>query len=97
MTLKRSRSKFAEDDETDPMSSASNLTDVMLVLAVGFMIFSFMAMGLQNMTEVEERMEPTNTPSQNITAAGSGYTELGKVYEDPKTGEILMVQENSSG
>ena len=96
MTLKR-RSKFAETEENDPMSSASNLTDVMLVLAVGFMIFSFMAMGLQNITEVEERMEPTNQPSQNITATGSGYTELGKVYEDPKTGEILMVQENNSG
>ncbi len=96
MTLKR-RSKFAETEENDPMSSASNLTDVMLVLAVGFMIFSFMAMGLQNITEVEEHMEPTNQPMQNITSEGSGYTELGKVYEDPKTGEILMVQENSSG
>ena len=96
MTLKR-RSKFAETEENDPMSSASNLTDVMLVLAVGFMIFSFMAMGLQNITEVEEHMEPTNQPMQNITSEGSGYTELGKVYEDPKTGEILMGQENSSG
>ncbi|MBE6493618.1 MAG: DUF2149 domain-containing protein [Methanosphaera stadtmanae] len=96
MTLRR-RSRFTETEDTDPMSSATNLTDVMLVLAVGFMIFSFMAMGLQNITEVEERMEPTNQKMQNITSEGSGYTELGKVYEDPKTGEILMVQQNSSG
>ena len=47
MSLKRSRIRESGDD-LDPMSSVTNMTDIMLVLAVGFLIFAVMSTGLED-------------------------------------------------
>ncbi|KZX15873.1 DUF2149 domain-containing protein [Methanobrevibacter curvatus] len=44
---KRKIFKKASNDE-DPMSGIANMTDVMLVLAVGFLIFAIMSMNMQS-------------------------------------------------
>ena len=47
MSLRRSKIR-QDDDEIDPMSSVTNMTDIMLVLAVGFLIFAVMSTGMQS-------------------------------------------------
>lgn len=44
----RRRRNLSSEDEIDPMAYAVNMVDCMLVLAVGFLIFSIMSMGLQS-------------------------------------------------
>lgn len=45
-----------------------------------------------NVTEVSEGQELNETPdsSQN---SGQGYMEMGRVYKDPSTGKLIMVEE----
>lgn len=98
MSLKRSRLKQSDDD-LDPMSSVSNMTDLMLVLAVGFLIFAVMSTGMENMisqnqqnledVEVEPGQEITE-PLDSINSSSSGYQRTGIVYTDPKTGKQYM-------
>ncbi len=107
MSLRRSSLNQSED--IDPMSSASNLTDVMLVLAVGFLVFAIMASGAnlsstdiqqnfeqsaqqqQQTTELEDETTPLDEVPENISSSGSGYQEMGKVYQDPSSGKMVMV------
>ncbi len=106
MSLKRRRSKFAERDEADPMSGVVNMVDLMLVLAVGFMVFAIMAMGAQSVisqhstpsqqsqsqssVDVSQGQQLSESP-QSASSSGSGYTEMGKVYKDPQSGKMVMV------
>lgn len=110
MSLKRRRLIKREQD-IDPMSSAVNMTDVMLVLAVGFLIFAVMATGAESIiksdmspqekqeamqaaqqtTELDQETTALNETPENITDSGSGYNELGKVYQDPSTGKMVLV------
>ena len=100
MSLKRSRLKTSDDD-LDPMSSVTNMTDIMLVLAVGFLIFAVLSTCLQDIVfenhqnqsqqtvEIEQGQEVTDTMEQ-INESSSGYTKTGTVYTDPKTGKKYM-------
>jgi hypothetical protein len=46
--LKRRKELLSNDEEIDPMIYAVNMVDCMLVLAVGFLIFTIMSMNLQS-------------------------------------------------
>lgn len=103
MSLKRSRIRESGDD-LDPMSSVTNMTDIMLVLAVGFLIFAVMSTGLEEMIlnenmqqqstaqtiEIEQGQEVTDS-MENIDSESSGYTQTGIVYKDPKTNKEYIV------
>lgn len=105
MALRKSR--IRESDEFDPMSSVSNMTDVMLVLAVGFLIFAVMASGSteisqseiqQNVEQSQQQTTELNSTTteledqpEDIQSSGSGYQEMGTVYQDPNTGKMVMV------
>ncbi len=102
MSLKRSRIRQSEDD-LDPMSSITNMTDLMLVLAVGFLIFAVMSTGMEEIiehnqenaqtspdtVEIEQGQEITDQLEQ-IDSSTSGYLKTGTVYTDPKTGKQYM-------
>lgn len=100
MSLRRSRIRQSDED-LDPMSSITNMTDLMLVLAVGFLIFAVMSTGMQEMiqnqqqnqsqetVEIEPGQEMTNQ-LESIESSSSGYTKTGIVYTDPKTGKQYM-------
>ncbi|MBE6486023.1 MAG: DUF2149 domain-containing protein [Methanosphaera stadtmanae] len=104
MSLKRSRIRENGDD-LDPMSSVTNMTDIMLVLAVGFLIFAVMSTGLEEMILEENSEQQMNTPKtveieqgkevtdsmENIDSDSSGYTQSGIVYKDPKTNKEYIV------
>ena len=99
MSLKRSRLRQSDDD-LDPMSSISNMTDLMLVLAVGFLIFAVMSTGMEEMIQNQQNQSLETVeiePGQEITeqlehidSSSSGYTKTGTVYTDPKTGKLYM-------
>ena len=54
MSLRRSRIRQSDED-LDPMSSITNMTDLMLVLAVGFLIFAVMSTGMQEMIQNNDK------------------------------------------
>lgn len=103
--LKQRRSKqrrrlLSSDEEIDPMIYAVNMVDCMLVLAVGFLIFTIMYMATINDTP-EKTVQHTvdlnlgqelNTTLQNSSSGESGLTSVGTVYKDPQTGKLIMVQ-----
>ncbi len=49
----------------------------------------------QEVTEVQEGQVLNETPDTS-NQTGQGYTEMGKVYEDPSTGKMIMVRNQSS-
>ena len=99
----RRRTKRVEED---PMAGTSNLVDAMLVIAVGFLVFVIISWNMQAMidpdqsihdqmqqkvTEVDQGQVLNETPDTS-NSSGQGYTEMGKVYKDPATGKLIMVE-----
>ncbi|MBR4397209.1 MAG: DUF2149 domain-containing protein [Methanobrevibacter sp.] len=96
----RRRRRISDSVDDDPMGGLNNLSDAMLVLALGFLIFAILALSvnpdmLEDAKSSTKDVSTADTFSQNYTdAAGiedSGYNEIGKVYEDPTTGDLVMV------
>ena len=108
--IKRRKSKFMNDSDADPMANVVNMVDIMLVLALSFLIYAVMSMGSQSVVfsdhtpeqkqqmmdaikktvDVEQGEELTDEVSSQNTS-GSGYTEMGKVYKDPSSGKMIMI------
>lgn len=102
--MSRKRRRFLDDDnEEDPTSGIINLTDSMLVLAVGFLVFAIMALSsnpamlqesssgtMQNSVTVSTGQSLNETP-ENGSSSGNGYQQVGTVYKDPETGKYIMV------
>lgn len=96
--LKRHRDEMGED--VNPSAYIVNLADCMLVLACGFMV-AMMAKWNINMPVEEvdsssmEEVAPSVAP-EDLSAAGSGYVEAGKVYIDPETGTYYIIKKNET-
>ena len=106
MVRKRSRRRSRRVEE-DPMAGTSNLVDAMLVIAVGFLVFVIISWNMQAMidpsqniqeqmqqqktTQVDQGQQLNDTPD-TANSSGQGYTEMGKVYKDPATGKLIMVE-----
>ncbi|AWX32968.1 DUF2149 domain-containing protein [Methanosphaera sp. BMS] len=99
--LRDNSRSFIDDEEEDPTASLVNMVDIMLVLAVGFLILAITATGVMDMSsntqqshsqmvDVEEGQEIPNDIEQS-DSSGSGYSQVGTVYKDPKTGKLVMV------
>lgn len=94
------------------MIYAVNMVDCMLVLALGFLIFTIMSMSMQSVlfsdmtpqekqetiqaikqaVELNQGKEINETSLNSSSGSGSGYVEQGKVYKDPKTGKLILIQ-----
>jgi len=87
-----SKEKISED--VNPMEGIANLSDAMLVLAVGILMALIMHWNINiDSTEVNQKKEISNI-NQNVAESvenGSGMTEMGTVYKDPKTGKLYMI------
>ena len=96
MLRKRKRMSNQEDD--DPMAGIANLSDAMLVLALGFLIFAILALNTNpelidssKTQDVSTGETFANESAQSGEVEDSGFSEVGTVYKDPKTGELIMV------
>ena len=107
MVREKGKKRFSEGEE-DPMAGTTNLVDAMLVIAVGLLIFVVISWNMQSVvfqnheqqsfeesspdvTEVAEGQVLNETPDTS-DSSGQGYMEMGKVYKDPKTGKMIMVE-----
>lgn len=86
-------------DSIDPMSSAANMVDVMLVFACGLMLalITYWNVDVSTKTEVLKQDEVTEIADpEDVTDAltaqdGTAYVDMGKVYMDPTTGKYYMI------
>ena len=99
----RRRSKRVEED---PMAGTSNLVDAMLVIEVGFLVFVIISWNMQVMVDptqsIQEKIQEhsvdvsqgqqLNETPDTSNSSGQGYTEMGRVYKDPSTGKMIMVE-----
>ena len=46
---------------------------------------------IKSVSEVNQGQELNETPDTS-NSSGQGYTEMGKVYKDPATGKLIMVE-----
>lgn len=46
---------------------------------------------MKQVSEVDQGQELNDTPDSS-QSSGQGYTEMGKVYKDPSTGKLIMVE-----
>jgi hypothetical protein len=89
---------FGADEESNPLETVANITDVMLVLAVALMLalITRYSVDLTSATLLDEQdLEPVEQDISEgavISDAALGFEEVGTVYMDPQTGEkyILM-------
>ncbi|WP_409200364.1 DUF2149 domain-containing protein [Methanobrevibacter sp. DSM 116169] len=47
---------------------------------------------MKQVSQVNQGKELNETPDTS-NSSGEGYTEMGKVYKDPSTGKLIMVEE----
>ena len=105
MVRKRGGRRRSKRVEEDPMAGTSNLVDAMLVIAVGFLVFiswnmqamidpdqSIQEQIEQQQTTVVDQGQQLNETPDTSNSSGQGYTEMGKVYKDPSTGKLIMVE-----
>jgi len=46
---------------------------------------------IKSVSEVDQGQQLNETPDTS-NSSGQGYTEMGKVYKDPATGKLIMVE-----
>ena len=46
---------------------------------------------MKQVTEVDQGQQLNETPDVS-KSSGEGYAEMGKVYKDPKTGKMIMIE-----
>ena len=91
----------AGEEDVNPNSYITNLSDCMLVLAVGFIVALIVAWNVElpeytvldeaDLTEIED----VESIEQAVNAAGSSYNKIGEVYQDPVTGKTYVLEQES--
>ncbi len=86
------------EEDVDPRASVANLADVMLVFACGLMValVAHWNINVSTVQQVEKQSEMTEvsdveTMADDMATGSGGYTQLGTVYQDPKTGQMYML------
>lgn len=98
-SFRRSGADMGED--VNPSAYIVNMVDCMLVLACGFLVMLMLHWNIATTTvdEVDEssmeEVDPEEMP-EDVTSGGSYYIDAGKVYQDPNTGKLYLVQENGA-
>lgn len=87
-------------EDVNPSAYIVNLADCMLVLACGFLVALIslynidVSMTAKKLDEEQlSEIEPETLDEELLDGGGSYYVEAGKVYRDPNTGVLYMVQE----
>ena len=98
----RNRRRYGTEDD-DPTSGLTNLSDCMLVLACGLMVALVVAWNIDitQYTEVEQtdnkqEISDLESITDDFKAGGTNYIDMGRVYQDPETGKLYMVEESTT-
>lgn len=91
------RSRF-DDPEDEPLGPLSNLVDIMLVFACGLIaaLAAQQAETAQGTREIEAGRELPRVP-RGVGEPGSGYQPAGRVYRDPESGRMILIEPGNSG
>ena len=82
-----------QEEDVNPMESTTNLSDAMLVLAVGMMLAVVINWNVDiNQNKVKEIDDPAKVDSEQISEDGieQNLVEKGKVYYDEDTGQYYV-------
>jgi hypothetical protein len=102
----RRRSSRVEEDPMTGTANLVDAMLVIAVGFLVFVIISWNMQGIifnENMTAEEKQQVMTsisevtqgdelNETPDTSNSSGQGYTEMGKVYKDPKSGKLIMVE-----
>jgi hypothetical protein len=95
MNPTRYRQSRFDLDEGDGLGPLANMADIMLVFAVGLMVALAAAKGgIEGMAggvSVETGRELPEVPVGK-GQGGSGMESVGRVYRDPETGKLIMIE-----
>ena len=107
MLRKKTKKWQSSEEEFNPLSSLANMSDVMFVFSVGLIVALLSAWHVQPLSN--EVGKPKQTTVKNIeqgkemkdlpniqSGSGEGFQEMGRVYMDPRTGKLIMVQQAES-
>ena len=90
-------------EDVDPMASLGNISDAMLVFACGLLVALVVAYNVNISSVSQVEIDQSQEISQDIEnldlegSSGNSYLERGKVYEDPRTGKLYMLEETTTG
>ncbi len=95
---KRQYYSFENNEDVNPMNFVSNLSDVMLILAVGIMLALILhwnvPINTQSETEQEEQaVEISEDDLEGISNLPENLQKTGEVYYDPVTGSYYIVND----
>ncbi len=91
------RSRTTAED-VDPMTSMSGIGDVMLVFACGLMTALVVAwsvdLGAFSQVELGDEIDvQEETIDSTSEDSNSNYIEMGRVFQDPETGQYYLVED----
>ena len=103
--LKRNaRRRFSGEEDVNPMNFVSNLADVMLILAVGFMLALIIHWEVPiNQTEpsdaqgVEDTISFSDDDLESMDEVPDEMEKMGNVYYDPVTGKYYIIKDTGTG
>lgn len=86
-------------EDVNPNAYVVNLVDCMLVLAVAFLValisYWNIDLSVKDLSDSDlQKVSPESLSSDQLTS-GDYYVEAGKVYRDPQTGQLYMIQGES--
>ena len=87
-------------EEVDPMSSMSNIGDVMLVFACGLIVALILSwnvdvtdQGIQKVKEKKYEVNNIEDSAVEVIGDEKNLEEMGTVYRDPETGKYYVVED----
>lgn len=93
-------SAYEDHEDADPRVGLVNLADVMLVFACGLMLalVSYWNLDLPEMSELEpnqmQEVDDAEQMTEELQSSSNAYMELGKVYQDPRTGKMYILTQS---
>ena len=79
-------------EDVSPMESVANLVDVMLVFACGLIIALIAAWNV-DVTKTPYKVTDIKDSSGQEEVAPEDLEELGRVYRDPETGKMYVLED----
>lgn len=93
---------LSDGSDNDPMSSMANLADIMLVFACGLMLalIAYWNIDMPSIVEITQtdmtRFVEDPDEDQATVSAGEGFEDMGRVYRDPQTGQMYILEEEDA-